>query len=92
MLWRIASELGFAPAQAQKLLLAYARSQMQPRRLLGVVQGAPASKIRGAYLAAMKRLHPDKLHGLDLLPEGMAIARRRAAEINAAYATLARKI
>lgn len=91
LLWQIAAELGFTPSQAQKLLLAYARAQRNPRSILKVSQAAPASRVRGAYLAAMKRLHPDKVSSQDLLPEGMAIAARKAAALNAAYDALTRK-
>jgi len=58
-------------------------------RILGVKKGASHDEITQAYLAAIKKNHPDKMVGM--APEFMRLAEERTKKINAAYANLKRQ-
>ncbi len=58
-------------------------------RVLGVKKGASHDEITQAYLAAIKKNHPDKVAGM--APEFMRLAEERTQKINAAYANLKRQ-
>lgn len=55
-------------------------------RILGVRKGASQDEITQAYLAAIKKNHPDKMAGM--APEFIRLAEERTQKINAAYAHL----
>jgi hypothetical protein len=57
-------------------------------RILGVKKGASHDEITQAYLAAIKKNHPDKMAGM--APEFIRLAEERTQKINAAYAHLKR--
>jgi hypothetical protein len=57
-------------------------------RILGVRKGASHDEITQAYLAAIKKNHPDKMAGM--APEFIRLAEERTQKINAAYAHLKR--
>jgi DnaJ-domain-containing protein 1 len=58
-------------------------------RILGVKKGASHDEITQAYLAAIKKNHPDKMAGM--APEFIRLAEERTQKINAAYANLKRQ-
>jgi len=58
-------------------------------RILGVRKGASHDEITQAYLAAIKKNHPDKMAGM--APEFIRLAEERTQKINAAYANLKRQ-
>jgi DnaJ-domain-containing protein 1 len=58
-------------------------------RILGVRKGASHDEITQAYLAAIKKNHPDKMAGM--APEFIRLAEERTQKINAAYAHLKRQ-
>jgi hypothetical protein len=62
-----------------------------PHRVLGVLPSATEDEIRQAYLALVRRYHPDQWNGVQV-PEGlMSLARERLTLINAAYQKLSAK-
>ena len=58
-------------------------------RILGVKKGASHDEITQAYLAAIKKNHPDKMAGM--APEFIRLSEERTQKINAAYANLKRQ-
>ena len=58
-------------------------------RILGVKKGASHDEITQAYLAAIKKNHPDKMAGM--ASEFIRLAEERTQKINAAYANLKRQ-
>jgi hypothetical protein len=83
-----------APKMQAKVLPAAATDEKDPlisedsHRILGVKKGASHDEITQAYLAAIKKNHPDKMAGM--APEFIRLAEERTQKINAAYAHLKR--
>jgi hypothetical protein len=83
-----------APKMPAKVPPAAATDKKDPlisedfHRILGVKKGASHDEITQAYLAAIKKNHPDKMAGM--APEFIRLAQERTQKINAAYAHLKR--
>lgn len=81
-----------APKMQSKVPPAAATDKKDPlmsedsHRILGVRKGASHDEITQAYLAAIKKNHPDKMAGM--APEFVRLAEERTQKINAAYAHL----
>lgn len=84
-----------APKMQSKVPPAAATDKKAPlmsedsHRILGVRKGASRDEITQAYLAAIKKNHPDKMAGM--APEFIRLAEERTQKINAAYANLKRQ-
>lgn len=76
------SERASAPTEANDLHEAYA--------ILGVSADAPDDQVKRAYRRLMNQHHPDKLVAKGLPEDMMAVATRRAADIQNAYDTVKR--
>ena len=59
-----------------------------PYVVLGVAPGADRETVRRAYLALVKRHHPDRHYAEGTPAEFIRVADLRMAEINAAYRTI----
>ena len=56
-----------------------------PYTILGVSADATDAEIKAAYRALVRETHPDRLMAEGVPPDLIAVATRRAAEVNAAY-------
>lgn len=77
-----------APAKAHKPRMPEpeAPRQLAPHEVLGVEPNATRSEIRRAYRKLVREYHPDQVAGM--AEELRALAERRMAAINAAYAAM----
>ena len=62
----------------------------EPRRVLGVREGASADEVKRAYHKACNKNHPDRIRALDLGSDFEELATQNMMRINAAYAQLMR--
>lgn len=88
---RVRREFGIDDAAYAKIRARYIVPDPEdPYVVLGVPPGADAETIRAAYLALVKRHHPDRHFAEGTPAEFIRVADLRMAEINAAYRQLMR--
>lgn len=81
----VAEVFGFTRAQLMRMLsIDRVQRREDPLRVLGLSKKAKLEDIRSRYRQLMRRFHPDMLSGVQL-PEGRAVAERKAAKISIAY-------
>jgi DnaJ like chaperone protein len=86
---RVRREFGIDDAEFARIKARYvAPDPHDPYVILGVEPGADREAIRAAYLALVKRHHPDRHYAEGTPPEFIRVADLRMAEINAAYRAL----
>ena len=86
---RVRREFGIGDAAYAKIKARYiAPDPDDPHVILGIAPGADRDAIRAAYLALVKRHHPDRHMAEGTPSEFIRVADLRMAEINAAYARL----
>lgn len=86
---RVRREFGIDDASYAAIKARYvAPDPGDPYLILGVAAGAGKETIRAAYLALVKRHHPDRHYAEGTPSEFIRVADLRMAEINAAYSQL----
>lgn len=86
---RVRREFGIADSDFARIKARYvAPDPNDPHVVLGVAPGADKETIRAAYLALVKRHHPDRHYAEGTPAEFIRVADLRMAEINAAYREL----
>ena len=86
---RVRREFGIGDAEFARTRARYvAPDPNDPHVVLGVEPGADRDTIRAAYLALVKRHHPDRHYAEGTPSEFIRVADLRMAEINAAYREL----
>lgn len=59
-----------------------------PYEVLGVDEGASDEEVKAAYRKAIAATHPDSIQALNLPPDFVELATRKAAQANEAYARI----
>lgn len=59
-----------------------------PYDLLGVAENASDEEVKAAYRKAIAAIHPDNIQSLNLPPDFLELANRKAAQANEAYAKI----
>jgi len=59
-----------------------------PYEVLGVAENASDDEVKSAYRKAIAAIHPDNIQSLNLPPDFLELANRKAAQANEAYAKI----
>lgn len=90
---RVAEVFGFDQEKFEQISLRHVEAgQEDPYRILGLQRGVTLADARTRYRMLVKEHHPDRLIAEGLPPEFIAIANRRLAAINAAWAILEKNL
>lgn len=90
---RVAEIFGFDEEKFEQIAMRHIeQGQDDPYRVLGLQRGVSLADARSRYRALVKEHHPDRLIAEGLPPEFIAIANRRLAAINAAWARIEKNL
>jgi DnaJ like chaperone protein len=89
----VADRFGFDPAAYARIRARHiAPAVDDPFVVLGIAPGASLAEVRSAYRGLVKTYHPDRHMAAGTPPEFLRVAEARMAAINAAYATVAKRL
>lgn len=85
----VAKIFGFAPEEIEALVERHAGSAPDsPYAVLGVAPDASLDELKKRYRQLVRETHPDRMIAEGVPSDMIAVATRRAAEVNAAYDTI----